>query len=205
MSEPMSKQTTATISRLSTSDDAFNHRLDALLDWEGVSDKAVQARVEEILASVKQRGDAAVVEVTNRFDRLSATSMDAEVIDSINENNIGLTLSNFAQDSVYLQVRYEINDALVIGGDYAYQSEMYAGQPDTAAGYDSENSRYSIVVPDYQVVNLFANYYATDALTFRLNIGNAFDETYYTAAYRSGAFMYLGNANNTKLTATYEF
>jgi len=76
MSEPMSKQTTATISRLSTSDDAFNHRLDALLDWEGVSDKAVQARVEEILASVKQRGDAAVVEATNRFDRLAATSMD---------------------------------------------------------------------------------------------------------------------------------
>ena len=137
--------------------------------------------------------------------QFSATSMDAEVIDSINENNIGLTLSNFAEDSVYLQVRYEINDALVIGGDYAYQSEMYAGQPDTAAGYDSENSRYSIVVPDYQVVNLFANYYATEALTFRLNIGNAFDETYYTAAYRSGAFMYLGNANNTKLTATYEF
>ena len=58
MSEPMSKQTTATISRLSTSDVAFHHQLDALLDWEGVSDKAVQARVEEILASVKQRGDA---------------------------------------------------------------------------------------------------------------------------------------------------
>ncbi|MDO6446730.1 TonB-dependent receptor [Colwellia sp. 1_MG-2023] len=137
--------------------------------------------------------------------QFSATTMDAEVTDSINENNIGLTLSNFAKDSVYLQVRYELNDSIVIGGDYAYQSEMYAGQPDSAAGYDSANSRYSIVVPDYQVVNLFANYYATDALTFRLNIGNAFDETYYTAAYRSGAFMYLGNANNTKLTATYEF
>ncbi|MBS3666908.1 MULTISPECIES: histidinol dehydrogenase [Halomonadaceae] len=70
------QQTTATISRLSTSDTAFHHRLDELLDWEGVSDKAVQARVEEILASVKQRGDAAVVEATNRFDRLSVTSMD---------------------------------------------------------------------------------------------------------------------------------
>jgi len=137
--------------------------------------------------------------------QFSATSMDAEVIDSITESNIGLTLSNFAENSAYLQVRYEINDQFVIGGDYAYQSEMYAGQPDTAAGYDAENNRYSIVVPDYQVVNLFANYYATDALTFRLNIGNAFDETYYTAAYRSGAFMYLGNAANTKLTATYEF
>ena len=137
--------------------------------------------------------------------QFSATSMDSEVTGSIDESNIGLALSNFAENSAYIQVRYEINDTFVIGGDYAYQSEMYAGQPDSAAGYDSDNNRYSIVVPDYQVVNLFANYYATKALTFRLNIGNAFDETYYTAAYRSGSFMYLGNANNTKLTATYEF
>ena len=72
----MSEQRNATISRLSTSDADFNHQLDALLDWEGVSDKAVQARVEEILASVKQRGDAAVIEATNRFDRLSVSSMD---------------------------------------------------------------------------------------------------------------------------------
>ena len=58
----MSDTTTATIARLSTRDAAFHQRLDALLDWEGVSDKAVQARVEEILADVKQRGDQAVIE-----------------------------------------------------------------------------------------------------------------------------------------------
>lgn len=137
--------------------------------------------------------------------QFSATAMDSEVTDSISESNIGLVLSNFAEKSVYLQLRYAINESFVVGGDYAYQSEMYAGQPDTAAGYDSATSRYSIVIPSYQVVNLFANYYATDDLTFRLNIGNAFDETYYTAAYRSGSFMYLGNATSTKLTATYEF
>ncbi len=137
--------------------------------------------------------------------QFSATVMDAEILDSITESNVGLTLSNFAEKSAYLQLRYEINDSFVIGGDYAYQSEMYAGQPDSAAGYDATNNRYSIVVPSYQVVNLFANYYATDDLSFRLNIGNAFDETYYTAAYRSGSFMYLGNATSTKLTATYEF
>jgi catecholate siderophore receptor len=137
--------------------------------------------------------------------QFSATSMDSEVIDSINEDSIGLALSNFAEKSVYLQLRYEINESFVVGGDYAYQSEMYAGQPDTAAGYDSVNNQYSIVVPSYQVVNLFANYYATKNLSFRLNIGNAFDEEYWTAAYRSGAFMYLGSATSTKLTTTYEF
>ncbi|MBA6339961.1 TonB-dependent receptor [Colwellia sp. MB02u-10] len=137
--------------------------------------------------------------------QFSATSMDSEVVDSINEDSIGLALSNFAEKSVYLQLRYEINESFVVGGDYAYQSEMYAGQPDTAAGYDSVNNQYSVVVPSYQVVNLFANYYATNDLSFRLNIGNAFDEKYWTAAYRSGSFMYLGSATSTKLTATYEF
>ncbi len=72
----MSDTTTATIARLSTRDAAFHQRLDALLDWEGVSDKAVQARVEEILADVQQRGDQAVIDATNRFDRLSVASMD---------------------------------------------------------------------------------------------------------------------------------
>lgn len=75
-SDAKSEQSNAMISRLSTSDGDFNHHLDALLDWEGVSDKAVQTRVEEILADVKQRGDAAVIDATNRFDRLSAVAMD---------------------------------------------------------------------------------------------------------------------------------
>ena len=63
------------VARFSTSDADFGQRLDALLDWEGVSDRAVQQRVEEILHQVKQHGDAAVVEATNRFDRLSVSSM----------------------------------------------------------------------------------------------------------------------------------
>lgn len=65
----------AGIARLSTRDDAFDQRLNALLDWDGVSDQAVQARVAEILDSVKTRGDAAVIEATNRFDRLAASAM----------------------------------------------------------------------------------------------------------------------------------
>ncbi|GEN27563.1 histidinol dehydrogenase [Halovibrio variabilis] len=79
MSDPTSEQAISeqpTITRLSTNDTGFHQRLDSLLDWEGVSDKAVRTRVEEILASVKQRGDAAVIEATNRFDRLAVTQME---------------------------------------------------------------------------------------------------------------------------------
>lgn len=63
------------IARLATTDADFTARLDHLLAWEGVSDGEVQARVAEILAAVKDRGDAALLEASNRFDRLSVSSM----------------------------------------------------------------------------------------------------------------------------------
>ncbi|MBB3191630.1 histidinol dehydrogenase [Halomonas cerina] len=65
----------ATLARLSTRDADFDARLEALLAWEGVSDAEVQHRVDEILATVKARGDAALVEYSNRFDRLAVTGM----------------------------------------------------------------------------------------------------------------------------------
>jgi len=63
------------ISRLKSSDNDFSQQLDQLLAWEEVSDSAVVKAVEEILAAVKSRGDSAVVEYTNRFDRMQAASM----------------------------------------------------------------------------------------------------------------------------------
>ena len=63
------------IARLSTEQDDFDARLDHLLAWEGVSDATIQQRVDEILAAVRARGDAALVEYSNRFDRLNVASM----------------------------------------------------------------------------------------------------------------------------------
>ncbi|HEV59201.1 MAG TPA: histidinol dehydrogenase [Phycisphaerales bacterium] len=63
------------ITRLNAADADFRARLDALLAWESVSDDHVFKAVMEILHAVKTRGDAAVVEYTNRFDRMSAASM----------------------------------------------------------------------------------------------------------------------------------
>lgn len=63
------------IARLDSRQVDFNQRLDALLAWESVSDTRVAEVVADILAQVKARGDAAVVEYTNRFDRRSAGSL----------------------------------------------------------------------------------------------------------------------------------
>lgn len=68
------------ISRLSTLDADFSQRLDALLAWDSVSDHKVAEIVAEIIEAVKSRGDAAVVEYTNRFDRRQVSSLSEFVI-----------------------------------------------------------------------------------------------------------------------------
>jgi histidinol dehydrogenase len=64
------------VTRLRTGDADFWPRLKALLAWEGVSDDAVLATVMEILAAVRSRGDAALLEYTRRFDRLEASTAE---------------------------------------------------------------------------------------------------------------------------------
>lgn len=68
------------ITRLDASQSDFNQRLDQLLAWESVSDTRVAAVVDDILHQVKTRGDAAVLEFTNRFDRRSAQSIAEFVV-----------------------------------------------------------------------------------------------------------------------------
>lgn len=66
---------TIDIRRFSSDQADFSAQMDALLAWEAVSDHQVQQIVTDILADVKKRGDAAVVEYSNRFDHLHAQSM----------------------------------------------------------------------------------------------------------------------------------
>ncbi len=61
--------------RLSTADATFEAEFSARLHWSADADAAIEQRVADILADVQQRGDAAVLEYTARFDGLTATSM----------------------------------------------------------------------------------------------------------------------------------
>jgi histidinol dehydrogenase len=64
----------ATIRRLNASDDSFMQELDALLAWESVSDAGVNDTVNDIIHRIRQEGDAALLDFTNRFDGWQATS-----------------------------------------------------------------------------------------------------------------------------------
>jgi len=64
------------IKELNFSASTFWTELEALLAWDSVSDDQVFTTVNGILADVKQRGNAALIEYTNRFDRMSSTHID---------------------------------------------------------------------------------------------------------------------------------
>lgn len=137
--------------------------------------------------------------------QVGVTLMDSEVLKSFTATNKGLQLSNFARKQANAQLKYQFTPQFALGGAATYQSEMYAGQPDSAAGYDLINNRYSIVVPSYTVFDAFAEYKFSDKLNARLNVNNVTDKDYYLAAYRSGSFMYLGDKRNAHITLTYKF
>ena len=63
------------IKRLDSSQTGFETQLRQLLAFEASEDAAIDLSVQQILASVKARGDAAVLEYTQRFDRLTAQHM----------------------------------------------------------------------------------------------------------------------------------
>ncbi len=62
------------IKRFNSTDSDFNSNLEKLLAFENAQDDAVDVTVANILADIRSRKDAALIEHTNRFDRLSATS-----------------------------------------------------------------------------------------------------------------------------------
>jgi len=63
------------IKRYSSTQPDFDALLKQLLAFEGAQDASIEAVVAEILNAVKTRGDAAVLEYTERFDHLQAQFM----------------------------------------------------------------------------------------------------------------------------------
>lgn len=65
------------IKRLNTRDAGFEQDLKALLAFETAQDDSIDQVVAGILKDVKTRGDAAVLEYTNRFDHMQAQQLAA--------------------------------------------------------------------------------------------------------------------------------
>jgi histidinol dehydrogenase len=64
----------ADICKLTTADSDFGEQLDALLAWESVSDGSVNQVVQDVIGEIRARGDAALIDYTQRFDGWMAHS-----------------------------------------------------------------------------------------------------------------------------------
>ncbi len=137
--------------------------------------------------------------------QVSATFMDSEVLESSNPDYVGRRLSNFSNTQVNAQLRYQFTPAIAVGATATYKGEMFTGQPDTAAGYDSTLELYTYRVPDYWTFDAFATVRLTPALQARVNVTNIGNEDYYLAGYRSGHFLYKGDERRGTLTLTGRF
>lgn len=60
--------TAISMTRLDANTANFNQQLQSLLAWDAADDLQINQRVLEIIADVRQRGDQALIDYTNRFD-----------------------------------------------------------------------------------------------------------------------------------------
>jgi len=67
------------ITKLSSQQKDFNTKLSSLLSWESVSNKDVANTVEEIINTIRSKGDKALIDYSIKFDGVKAKSM-AELI-----------------------------------------------------------------------------------------------------------------------------
>jgi histidinol dehydrogenase len=67
----------ATPARISTVSSQFDSEFNARLHWSAETDAGIEQRVAEILRDVQQRGDAALLDYTARFDGLQVANMAA--------------------------------------------------------------------------------------------------------------------------------
>jgi histidinol dehydrogenase len=89
------------LNRLDSAAADFEAKLGRLLAFENTQDESIDQSVAAILANVKQRGDAAVLEYTRRFDRVEAESVSE------------LRLSKAVMDQAFAALSPERRDALV--------------------------------------------------------------------------------------------
>ena len=137
------------------------------------------------------------------------TVLDTKVlVSAVDSLNVGKSLANTADFQASVQTRYQVTEAFAFGGAVKHKGKRYGGQPDTAANFATlpdGSFVYNNTVPAYTVADLFAEYRFDENMSLRVNVNNVFDEDYYLAVYRSGSFLYKGDARQAVATLNLRF
>ncbi|WP_083598815.1 TonB-dependent receptor domain-containing protein [Massilia sp. CF038] len=135
--------------------------------------------------------------------QMGASVIKSKVLASATPANIGKPLSNFAEQSLSVQGKYQLTDAFSFGAAVRHESDRCGGQPDTAAGFTAAGL-CSQPVPSFTVGDIFAAYRFSRRFDVRMNVLNVTNKDYFTAVYRSGSFLYKGDARAVRVTLNYE-
>lgn len=63
------------IAKLTSTQSDFQEKLSSLLAWDSVSNKEVVQTVDDIITNIRNNGDDALIDYTNKFDDVNASSM----------------------------------------------------------------------------------------------------------------------------------
>ena len=138
---------TATPARLSTADAGFEAAFRERLHWSAETDAQVEQRVAEILADVQQRGDAAVLAYTNRFDALAATALAQQYDTNYAAKNPAGMAALYASDGVLVAP-----SGSIVRGRQAQREAEHAHLP--PGGADAEPVRRVVALDRRRVVVL---------------------------------------------------
>ena len=140
------------INRLSTADADFLPTLDKLTAWSAVSDTGVEATVAEIIQQIRLRGDQALLEYSNRFDRRSMQSIDdlcvgpeqlSEALESIDEQtrsalkSAAQRIDQYHQHQKEQSWQYQEADGTVLGQRITALEKVGLYVPGGKASYPS--------------------------------------------------------------------
>ena len=113
--------------RLSTTSPHFAADLAARLHWSSDTDAEIEKRVADIIADVRQRGDAAVLEYTQRFDDLRASRIADLELTQAELKNAFASLPAMQQNALEVaanRVRiYHEAQKKACGESWSYQDE----------------------------------------------------------------------------------
>ncbi|MFT3813690.1 MAG: TonB-dependent receptor [Acidovorax sp.] len=138
--------------------------------------------------------------VTKNFQMQAGVAiMKSKILDSFNPSLVGHPLANFANRSAAVQGKYQFTRDFAFGAVARFESGRCGGQPNTGADFNAQGY-CSQPVPSFSVYDLFATYRINKHADLRLNVLNVTNKDYYTAVYRSGAFLYKGDGRAVRLT-----
>jgi len=140
------------LTSLNYSDADFYQQLDDVLAWEASIDGDISKIVADILSDVKQRGDAAVIEYTNRFDRTNLADASEfelnqeqlqqalDTIDPVQREALevaALRVRNYAERQKVESWSYTEDDGTVLGQSVTAMDRVGLYVPGGKAAYPS--------------------------------------------------------------------